>query len=134
VVDRYTSSDYANDAGHLMLRFSNSSNYYVAGLDSPFSAAEINVMKVSGGSQTRVANVAFAATNGVGYWQRAKITTSGSSVTIQVKVWQDGTTEPNNWNLSWTDTSPLPAGSAGIEAWDSGAGWAIDHFSAGKFS
>jgi hypothetical protein len=117
-----------------MLRFSNSSNYYVAGLDSPFSAAEINVMKVSGGSQTRVANVAFAAANGVGYWQRAKITTSGSSVTIQVKVWQDGTTEPNNWNLSWTDTSPLPAGSAGIEAWDSGAGWAIDHFSAGKFS
>ncbi|HEU5002696.1 MAG TPA: putative Ig domain-containing protein, partial [Actinomycetota bacterium] len=37
-------------------------------------------------------------------------------------------------NLSYTDTAPLPAGMAGVESWDDGAGWAIDHFSAGNLS
>jgi hypothetical protein len=89
-------------------------------------------MRVSGGSQIRVANVAFPATNGAPYWQRVRLSTSGSTVTILVKAWKDGTTEPGAWSLTYTDTSPLPAGSAGIEAWDGGRGWAIDHFSAGS--
>jgi len=134
VVDRLTSNDYANDAGQVIFRASSSSTYYAAGLDSPVSGAEINVFRVSGATKSRVANVAFAATNGTAYWQRARITTSGGSVTIMVRVWQDGTVEPSTWNLAYTDNSPLPAGMAGARSWDGGLGWAIDHFSAGKLS
>jgi len=133
-VDRYTSGAYGSDAGHLMLRFSNASTYYLVGLDSPVSGAELNVMRAGGGSEARVANVAFAATNGTAYWQRARVTTSGTTATILVRVWADGTAEPSTWNLTYTDTAPLPAGSAGVEAWDGGAGWAVDHFTAGKLS
>jgi len=104
-VDRYTSSDYANDAGQVVLRLSNTSPYYRAGLDSPMAGAEINVLRGSGGTETRVANVAFAAVNGVSYRQRARITTSGTTATISVRVWKDGTAEPTGWNLTST---PLP--------------------------
>ncbi len=129
-IARYTSGDYANDAGHLVARFSNAGTYYAAGLDSPNGAPELNVMKVVNGAQTRVANTSFAATNGTGYWERIRV--QGSSVSV--RAWQDGTTEPRTWNLTWTDPSPLPAGRASIESWDDGRGWAIDHFSAGKLS
>ncbi|HEU5001667.1 MAG TPA: Ig domain-containing protein, partial [Actinomycetota bacterium] len=131
-VDRYTSGDYANDCGHLLLRYSSATSFYVAGLDSPVSGAEINVMKMSGGTEARVASVAFPAVNGTAYWQRVRVTNSGSTATIQVRVWKDGTAEPSTWNLSYTDTAALPAGTAGIESWDDGLGWAIDHFSAGS--
>jgi hypothetical protein len=134
VVDRYTSSDYANDAGQVLLRLSNASTYYRAGLDSPVSGPEINIMRTTGGTETRVANVAFAAVNGASYWQRARVTTSGTTAVISVRVWRDGTAEPTTWNLTWTDTAPLPAGTAGLAAWDGGAGWAADHFSAGKLN
>ena len=133
-VDRYTSGAYGSDTGHVMLRFSSPSSYYSAGLDAPLSGSEINVMRTSGGVETRVANVAFTAATGTAYWQRVRITTSGTSATIQVRVWADGTSEPSTWNLSYTDASPLPAGAVGVEAWDNGSGWQIDSFSAGDLS
>ncbi len=130
VVARYTSADYANDNGHLVSRFSGTGTYYAAGLDSPNGTPELNIMKVSGGSQTRVAGVAFAAVNGTSYWERTRVVTSGSGAVISVRAWKDGTAEPGGWNLTYTDSSPLPAGRAGIESWDDGLGWKIDHFAA----
>ncbi|HEU5003587.1 MAG TPA: IPT/TIG domain-containing protein [Actinomycetota bacterium] len=134
VVDRYTSGAYGSDTGHVLLRFSSPSSYYSAGLDAPVSGSEINIMRTSGGVESRVANVAFPTVTGTAYWQRVRITTAGSAATIQVRVWADGTSEPSTWNLSYTDTSPLPAGSVGVEAWDNGSGWRIDNFSAGNLS
>jgi hypothetical protein len=128
VVARYTSRDYANDCGHLLAGLSDAGTYYVGGLDSPDSTPEINVMKVVGGTQTRVARVAFPARNGTAYWERVRV----QGGVVSVKVWKGGTAEPASWNLTWADASPLPAGSAGIESWDDGRGWAIDHFSAGS--
>src|SRR5438309_820937 len=122
VVARYTSGDYLNDAGHLVSRYSGTGTYYAAGLDSPNGTAELNIMRVKGGSQTRVANVAFAAITGTAYWERTSIQTSGSTAVMSVRAWQDGTVEPSGWNLTYTDTAPLPAGKAGIESWDSGLG------------
>jgi hypothetical protein len=128
VVARYTSHDYANDCGHLLAGFIDAGNYYVGGLDSPDGKPELNVMKVVGGTQTRVANVAFPARNGAAYWERMRI----QGGVVSVKAWKAGTAEPTDWNLTWTDASPLPGGLAGIESWDDGRGWAIDHFSAGS--
>ena len=128
VVARYTSGDYANDCGHLLAGFSGAGSYYVAGLDSPDGTPELNVMKVVGGTQTRVADVAFPAVDGTAYWERVR--TQGG--VVSVKAWRDGTAEPSSWNLTWTDDSPLPGGRAGVESWDDGQGWAIDHFSAGS--
>jgi acid phosphatase len=130
VVARYTSADYHNDCGHLLASFSGDGSYYVAGLDSPYGAPELNVMKVVGGTQSRVAHVAFPAVDGTAYWERIRI----QGGVVSVKAWKDGTAEPSSWNLTWTDHSPLPGGLAGVESWDDGQGWAIDHFSAGSLS
>src|SRR5207237_3684006 len=76
VVARYTSGDYADDAGHLVSRFSDSEStatYYAAGLDSPDGTPELNIMKVVAGSQTRVANTAFSAADGTAYWERTNV-------------------------------------------------------------
>jgi hypothetical protein len=130
VVARYTSADYHNDCGHLLASFSGGGSYYVAGLDSPYGFPELNVMKVVGGTQTRVAHVAFPTLDGTAYWERVRI----QGGVVSVRAWRDGTAEPSFWNLTWTDHSPLPGGLAGVESWDDGQGWAIDHFSAGSLS
>ena len=130
VVARYTSNDYRNDDGHLLFRYSGAASSYAVGLDSPMGLPELNIMRTSGGTKSRVANIAFPAVNGTAYWERARIQTSGSSATILVRAWPDGTPEPATWNLTYTDPSPLPAGMVGMEAWDSGAGWKVDSFSA----
>jgi hypothetical protein len=132
VVARYTSQDYSNDAGHLILRYSGASSYYLAGLDSPRGTPVLNIFKMSGGGATQVASVAFPATNGPSYWERARVETSGTSAVISVKAWADGTAEPAAWNLSYSDASPLPSGRVGVSAWDDGLGWAIDDLSAGN--
>jgi hypothetical protein len=132
VIARYTSGDYLNDAGHLLSRFSGTGTYYAAGFDSPNGTAELNIMRVKGGSESRVANVPFAAVNGTAYWERTRIQTSGSTALISVRAWQDGTVEPSGWNVTYADPAPLPAGKAGIESWDSGLGWSIDHFAASE--
>jgi hypothetical protein len=128
VVARYTSADYANDCGHLLASLSDGGTYYAAGLDSPDGAPELNVMRVAGGTQTRVAHVPFPTTDGTAYWERVRI----QGGVVSVKAWRDGTAEPTSWNLTWTDHSQLPGGLAGVESWDDGQGWAIDHFSAGS--
>ncbi len=130
VVARYTSRDYADDAGHLVSRFSSTGTYYAAGLDSPDGRPELNIMKALGGSQTRVANVAFPAADGTAYWERTSIRTSRTAAVISVRAWKDGTAEPTGWNLTYADWSPLPPGRAGVESWDSGLGWSMDHFAA----
>ena len=130
VVMRYTSADYSNDCGHVLLNWSDGGTYYVAGLDSPNGSPEVNIMSVSRGNQSRVAFTPFATTDGTSYWERIRVV--GGS--ISVKAWKDGTAEPAAWTLKWTDPSPLPNGRAGIESWDDGLGWTIDHFSAGKLS
>ena len=127
VVVRYTSGDYNNDDGHVLLRFSDAGDYYVAGLDSPNGKPEVNVMRKSGGKQSRVASTSFAATNGTSYWERVRI----QGGVVSVRIWKDGTAEPPTWTLTYTDHSPLPAGTVGMESWDSGHGWYVDHFSAG---
>src|ERR1700716_999815 len=73
VVARYTSGDYANDCGHLLAGFSGAGSYYVGGLDSPGGTPEHNVRKVPCANQTRVAGVAFPATNGTAYWERIRV-------------------------------------------------------------
>src|SRR5207244_1734154 len=113
VVARYTSGDYADDAGHLVSRFSDSEStatYYAAGLDSPDGTPELNIMKVVAGSQTRVANTAFPAADGTAYWERTSVRTSRTTAVISVRAWKDGTAEPTGWNLVYADWSPLPAG------------------------
>src|ERR1700716_2538480 len=90
VVARYTSDDYANDCGHLLAGFSGAGSYYVAGLDSPDGTPQLNVMKGVGGDPTRVARVAFPATNGTAYWERIRV----QGGMVSVKAWRDGTAEP----------------------------------------
>ena len=130
LVARYTSQDYGNDDGHLLFRYSGPGSYYLAGLDSPLGSPELNVMRMSNGVQARVANVAFPAVNATSYWEMASIQTSGTTAVIKVKAWAEGTPEPTTWNLMYTDAAPLPGGTAGMEAWDSGKGWAVDSFAA----
>src|SRR5260370_21232436 len=86
VVARYTSGDYADDAGHLVSRFSSAGTYYAAGLDSPDGTPELNIMKTLGGSQTRVANIAFPAANGTAHWEPTSLRTSTTPSAISVRA------------------------------------------------
>lgn len=131
-VARYTSQDYGNDTGHLMLRFSGPSSYYVAGLDAPNGSSVLDIMRDSGQGDVKVASVPFAAVDGTSYWERVRVEGAGSSAKISVRAWPDGTPEPSTWNLTYSDASPLPAGRVGIQAWDGGSGWTLDSFSAGN--
>ncbi|RBO73155.1 hypothetical protein DSP71_06865, partial [Microbacterium sp. H6] len=51
-----------------------------------------------------------------------KVSVTGSASTaISAKIWATGTTEPANWQINATDTTPLAAGSVGLSGNRSGS-------------
>jgi len=47
-------------------------------------------------------------------WYSVKVQVAGAN--IKVRVWQKGTPEPTNWQINYTDPSPLGNGTAGYQA------------------
>lgn len=131
VVARYSTGSFKDDVGRLLLRYSDSSDFYAAGLGSPAGTIELQVTKTAGGISSQLCSIPFSTTNNTFYWERVRVQNQGPSATISVKAWADGTAEPSSWQLSCTDGSPLPAGLTGVNAWDGGVSWSLDTFSAG---
>lgn len=134
LVVRYRSKDYAYDEGHVMFDWANSSTYYTAGIDGPVDGSMLDIYKAKGSSEVEQTQVPFPATNGTAYWEEIQVTTAGPAVTISIRAWQDGTAKPSSWGLVWTDSSGLAAGKVGINGWDDGLGWQMDHFTATNLS
>lgn len=62
--------------------------------------------------QTDEATVPITILAGTYYWIRSDF--NPTTGLWQAKIWAAGTSEPSTWTLSWTDPSPLGAGSPGV--------------------
>jgi hypothetical protein len=71
---------------------------------------------------TALTSVAFTVTASTAYWVRGRII----GTTLWGKIWQDGTAEPNTWNLTATD-STITSGGIGVLGKCSSNG-KFDHF------
>ena len=50
----------------------------------------------------------FSITTGTTYWMRMRVENSGSNPAYYLKVWEDGETEPVDWNLTHTEEVSTP--------------------------
>ncbi|HEU5002362.1 MAG TPA: hypothetical protein VFW71_06230, partial [Actinomycetota bacterium] len=133
-VAEFSTGDAAADDQRIILRFQDAGDFYAAGIASPNNAAELDILKVSGGSLTSLASAPFTATANTQFWVRAQVVASGTSAVLSLRAWADGTTEPTTWQVTHTDTAPLPGGGVGLDGYDGGAGWTVANFSAGDLS
>ncbi len=89
-IARFTSGDYTADDGRILARFTDPNNTYLLGFASPNNMPELTIYKIQAGTTTRLAGVAFNATNTNAYWERIRVTTSGTAAVLSVKAWQSG--------------------------------------------
>ncbi len=125
---RFSTGSYKDDDGRILLRFSNINNYYTVGMASPNLYPELTIYKVKNGRKQNLISIPISVKNNNYYWEKAIVQTSGKSAIISVKFWRDNTAEPSSWNLTYIDNSPLPAGKVGVNGWDGGVSWKMDHF------
>jgi hypothetical protein len=88
-----------------VLRWTDRSDFYKAYL----TGTHLVMQKKVKGTSTNLKSVAFAATPGTSYTLLFSIV----GTTLSASVWATGTTPPNSWMLSTTDSS-LPSGSCGL--------------------
>ncbi len=131
---RFSTGDVGADDARVILRFVDASDFYAAGLASPNNTPELDVYRNGGGNLSALAQIPFAAANNTAYWERARVQTQGSTAVISVRIWQDGSPEPSTWQVTATDPAPLASGKVGLDGWDGGAGWSMDHFAAGDLT
>lgn len=67
-----------------------------------FGGTTFNVDKYTAGARANIGSFSFAYTASAFYWIRLIHTSSG---TLEIRVWQDGSSEPNTWNLTQTETT-----------------------------
>ena len=82
------------------------------------------LIRTISGAQTTLASSAFPMTPGLFYQFKLWVIGTG----LFGKVWLDGTPEPANWMLSWTDASLTSGGWAVLANSTSGPGVQFDHF------
>lgn len=103
----------------LILRYIDANNYYLM----CSSQDKIYIHKNVGGVGTDIGSAAKTLTGGTFYHLRGRV--QGSS--LQLRFWQDGTSEPSTWDISITDTDISGHGQYGILAF-AGSGIKIDHY------
>lgn len=67
-----------------------------------FGGTTFNVDKYTTGSRANIGSFSFSYTTNAFYWIRLIHTSSG---TLEIRVWQDGSSEPNTFNLTQTETT-----------------------------
>ncbi len=83
------------------------------------SQNRLELARRSGGGTGILTTVAFTPAANTVYWMRLDVVPSGTSTSLQAKIWADGSPEPASWMLSATDSSPLAANLVGAGgSWD----------------
>ena len=77
------------------------------------STGTLELRKRLNGIMTTEADIPVTYVANTPYWIRLDVQAGGGSEQIRERIWAAGTTEPASWQVTWTDTSPLPAGNAG---------------------
>lgn len=96
-VTRFSLSISTISAG-LELRYTDTNNFYRLST----SNTTITITKMLLGFSSTLQTTANALSTGTYYWMRFRV--SGTyPVTLQGRIWADGTTEPTTWNITATD-------------------------------
>lgn len=67
----------------------------------------------TGSLPSALTSVNSSTTLNVKYWMRARVT-GNSTPLIQARIWQDGTTEPSSWQVTYTDSGGSAITTAGL--------------------
>ena len=95
----------------LCLQVTGGTSWYQGDMNTSDGILEIR--KRLNGVMTTEASVPVAYTANTAYWFRLDVQVGVGSEQVSERMWAAGTTEPTSWQVTWTDTSPLPAGNAG---------------------
>lgn len=96
------------------LRYTNSSNFYRFRIQFETSAAITALLRktVIGVTTTLTSGTVAGLTYVAGMWLKTRFYINGT--TLQIKVWQFNTPEPNAWTLTTTDSDLASAGQVGV--------------------
>lgn len=86
-------------------------SWYQADMNTDLGTLELR--KRLNGIMTTEASTPISYRANTAYWLREDVLISGGVATVRERMWQDGATEPTNWQVIWSDPSPLAAGQAG---------------------
>ena len=111
VLAEITFSVSGHNVGGVMLQVTGGTSWYQADMNTTNSTLEIR--KRLNGIMTTVAAIPFSYASNTAYWLRLDVQAANGSEQVNERAWAKGTTEPTVWQVTYTDTHPLPAGSAG---------------------
>lgn len=104
----------ASLTGGLVLRFTDSSNYYLARLEFTTGAAVIlSIRELAAGVETQLGTFTTAFTHVAGTEYRVRFEASGS--TLRARAWLSGAREPSFWQVSVTDAT-IASGGVGLRS------------------
>ena len=100
-----------HSVGGVMLQVTGGTNWYQGDMNTANKILEIR--KRLNGIITTLSSIPFNYVSNTAYWMRLDVQASSGSEQINERAWAAGTVEPNNWLVTYVDTKPLSAGSAG---------------------
>ena len=106
-----TFTSVGHGVGGLCLQVTGGTSWYQGDMNTSDSTLEIR--KRLNGIMTTEASIPFTYVANTRYWIRLDVQAGVGSEQVSERIWAAGTTEPTNWQVTWTDNSPLPAGNAG---------------------
>lgn len=111
----------------LLTRFANGQNYYQGKLSQTAGGAlDLSIAKTIGGSQTTIAGpIRVAASYTLNSFWRVRFAAIGAG--LRIRAWPDGTSEPQSWGLTATDTSLTGSGGVGIRTSGTAVGTVISY-------
>src|SRR5579884_1547713 len=120
---RLSNSDFSNNDTGIYLRLQDTNNFYVCFLGTGSFYID---KKVAGTYTSGIVTSSATTANNTFYWIRFRI--QGSL--LLARFWQDGTAEPNTWQLTVTDTGLAAAGHVGIGGYQQNSTDTVsfDHF------
>ncbi|MGZ6279889.1 MAG: hypothetical protein ACXWPS_14965 [Ktedonobacteraceae bacterium] len=106
-----TFTNVGHGVGGLCLQVTGGTSWYQGDMNT--STRTLEIRKRLNGIMTTEAYVPFTYVANTAYWIRLDVQAGSGSEQVSERIWAAGTTEPSTWQVTWTDNSPLPAGSAG---------------------
>jgi hypothetical protein len=82
-------------------------------VDANTDLGTLEIRKRASGIMTTESSTTMSYSASTAYWLREDVQISSGVATVEARLWQDGTTEPTSWQVSWSDSSPLASGQAG---------------------
>ncbi|HEY4032548.1 MAG TPA: hypothetical protein VGL94_01115 [Ktedonobacteraceae bacterium] len=111
VLARITFTSVGQAVGGVTLQVRGGTSWYQTDMNTASKILELR--KRDRGIMTTVASIPFAYSANAPYWVREHVQVRNGVAQIDARAWRNGTAEPSNWQVIYSDTHPLPAGSAG---------------------